>query len=128
MLSCGLAHRVACRYIDFSNNMLSGTVPLAISTLALASVRLSGNQLSGTLPPAVAAVFPANGTVWSTTCISNATSQYLGCSLQERPALVELYTATIYSPSGWNVSTGWLSSSHPCSWSGVTCTGQSAVM
>ena len=58
------------------------------------AVSFANNQLTGVLPTAVAAVYPATLQMWSGTCITGATTALLGCSLLERPALIDLFVAT----------------------------------
>ena len=73
-------------------NKLCGTVPpqlTALSALSASTLSFANNQLYGALPTAVAAVFPANLSLWSGNCVVNA-SVGPGCSLSERPALLDL--------------------------------------
>ena len=82
---------------------------------------LGRNQLTGTVPPTLAPLFPPSSSSFAVTCVTGAAGQYDGCSLPDRSALVDLYAAT--GGPGWLVSANWLSASHPCTWSGVSCGG-----
>ena len=89
------------------------------------TLRLSNNQLLGTVPAQLTTTFPVMSMTWSGNCIVNATATLAGCDLAERSALLDFYTAT--HGGGWVVSTGWMTSAHPCSWYGVTCQAGSTI-
>ena len=79
------------------------------------------NQLTGAVPDGLTGAFPMASTAWSGNCIVNATGRLAGCDLPDRPALVELFTAT--GGTGWLNRTLWLSGAvDACSgWVGVQC-------
>ena len=121
-----LSRLTALSILDLSANLLSGTVPSTLSTLCSASkINFSGNQLTGTVPASLTGVFPVNSSIWSSNCMVNTTTSVAGCDMNERPALIDLYVST--AGPGWTVNTGWLTTSHPCTWFGVTCYGGSTT-
>ena len=86
------------------------------------NLRMGNNQLTGTVPSQLASVFPANSTAWASTCITNSSALLSGCDLVERPALIDFYLST--GGPYWTLSSGWMSSTHPCTWYGVGCSGR----
>ena len=123
MLSSAIANVDTVRYLNVSNNFLTGTVPFQLSiltTISQSSFLVSNTQLSGTLPTALAAAFPIASTSWSATCMTGGVvNPNPGCSLTEWPFLVDFFTAT--SGTSWTNFTNWMTSSHPCTWNGVSC-------
>ena len=90
------------------------------------NLRFASNQLIGSIPPQLAARFPANSGAWSSNCIVNASTSYLGCTLAERAALLDFYAST--GGGSWVASSaGWMTSAHPCTWSGVRCQSGSST-
>ena len=87
------------------------------------SLRFGNNQLSGTVPSQLTVVFPVNSTTWASTCITNCNATLAGCDLVERPSLIDFYLST--GGPYWTLSSGWMSSTHPCTWYGVGCSGRS---
>ena len=89
------------------------------------SVNLGSNPLYGTVPGAMAAIAPfgLGSIAWKDTCITGATSTVVGCSTADRPALVDLFTATSTSMTTWvnGASTCLNPAITPCSWFGVVC-------
>ena len=105
---------------------LSTPLGTVACTARQANLVVSGNQLTGSVPTALQALFPTASSTWSTNCIAGVTSPYLGCDLNERSSLVELFIAT--NGFGWTARVGWLTPAHPCGWYGVTCgTGSGPV-
>ena len=86
-------------------------------------MRFASNQLSGSLPTQLTTLFPAASSTWSSNCIANCSSLLTGCDLAERAALADLYVSM--GGPYWTVSSGWMSSTHPCTWYGLSCLGGS---
>ena len=80
---------------------------------------LASNQLTGSVPVGLTTTFPLTSLTWSSNCLTNCSNQYPDCSMPERAALVDLYTAT--AGTAWANSTRWLTSVSLCNWTGVTC-------
>ena len=93
--------------------------------LSAANLRVGSNQLTGTVPLQLTTLFPVNSTTWASTCITNCNSTLAGCDLVERQALIDFYLST--GGPYWTLSSGWMSSTHPCTWYGVTCANGSTT-
>ena len=89
------------------------------------NMRFANNQLSGTVPTQLTGLFPASSATWSSNCVVNNSALLSGCDIVERSALTDLYTST--GGPYWTVSSGWMSSAHPCTWYGVGCAGGSTT-
>ena len=93
------------------------------------NLRFSNNQLTGSLPTAITAPYPVSSSSWSSNCITGVSGQYQGCTLADRVALVHFFAATNTSAAGWGASSsGWTTSAHPCTWTGVTCDAAQTVV
>ena len=81
---------VLFRYLDVSNNLLTGSIPpswTAFATLSAAGhLFLNNNHLSGSVPTQLLVGSPINSTVWSSNCITGAANPLVGCALYERQA------------------------------------------
>ena len=93
------------------------------AVISVDNFRLNYNQLTGTVPPELTSRWPTSSSTWSNNCLANTTTTLRGCDLPERPALVDFFVSTA-GPT-WLVSTGWMTSAHPCTWLGITCLGAS---
>ena len=89
------------------------------------SLRFGSNQLAGTVPSQLTTLFPPTAAAWSLNCITNSGALLSGCDLVERPALIDFYLST--GGPYWTLSSGWMSSTHPCTWYGVTCANGSTT-
>ena len=89
-------------------------------------MKFASNQLSGSVPTQLTSIsFPAGSATWTSNCIVNCSSLLTGCDLVERSALTDFYIAT--SGPYWTVNSGWMTSTHPCTWYGVKCSGGSTT-
>ena len=119
-VSSKLSSLAQVTFLSLASNRLTGGVPAALSALASANVSFAGNQLVGVLSPELDASFPAaSSAAWAYNCIIGCIGLYVGCNLQERAALVDLYLST--TGDGWTTRDGWLTGAHPCAWFGVAC-------
>ena len=92
----------------------------------MSSLSFAFNQLSGTVPAALSSAFPANTSVWASTCITGCTQPVGNCTMLERPFLVELFASSDTSAGG-STSTWFDQTTTPCSWKGVSCSSTGAI-
>ena len=105
---------------------LAHTDYTALSLLNTNNAFFGANQLAGTVPTALTALPATSVSTWGGNCLVNVSGRYPGCDVPERPALVDLYTAT--GGGSWATRTNWLSTTlGPCNgWYGVLCASVNA--